>query len=62
MYDGRRSARDASRFETRTEPRNGKNDAIDEQIQVEHVTKLRLVVSQLDGRSHLPIVKLERAA
>jgi len=60
--DGTRSARDASRFETRTEPRNGKNDAVDEQVQVEHVTKLRLVVSQLDGRAHLPIVKLERAA
>ena len=62
IYDGTRSARDASRFETRTEPRNGKNDAIDEQDQVEYVTKLRLVVSQLDCRSHVPIVKLERAA
>jgi len=62
IYDRTRSARDASRFETRTEPRNGKNDAVDEQVQVEHVTKLRLVVSQLDGRAHLPIVKLERRA
>ena len=56
IYDGTRLARDASRFETRTEPRKGKNHA------VERVTKLRLVVSQLDGRPYLPIVKLERAA
>ena len=62
IYDGMRSARDASRFEKRTKPRNGKNGAIDEQVQVEEVTKLRLVVSELDGRAHLPIVKLERAA
>ena len=35
-----------------------------EQVQVERVTKLRLVVNlnQLDGRPHLPIFKLERAA
>jgi hypothetical protein len=60
--DGTRSARDASRFETRTEPRNGKNHAVVEMVQVERVTKLRLAVSQLDGRQHLPIVRLERAA
>ena len=62
ICDGTRSARDASRFETRTEPRNGKNHAAVEQLQVERVTKLRLVVSQLDGRPHLPIVKIELAA
>jgi hypothetical protein len=62
IYDGTRSERDASRLETRTEPKNGKSRAVVEQLQVERVTKLRLVVSQLDGRPHLPIVKLERAA
>ena len=58
IYDGTRSARDISRVETRTD----KNHAVVERLQVEHETKSRLVVSQLDGRPHLPIVKLERAA
>jgi transposase InsO family protein len=62
IYDGTRSVRDACRLATRTEPRKGKNHAVVEQLQVERVTKLRLVVSQLDGRQHLPIVKLNRAA
>jgi hypothetical protein len=29
---------------------------------VEKATRLRLVVKQFDGRRHLPIVELERAA
>ena len=62
LYDGTQSARDASRLEAKTEPRYDKNHAVVAQLQVECVTKLRLVVSQLDGRPHLPIVKLERAA
>jgi len=60
ICDATRSARDAYRLETRTEPRNDKNHAVVERLQVERVTKLRLVVSQLDGRPHLPIVKLEQ--
>ncbi len=60
---GQRPANATFRFEPRTAwPRRSSCAAPQAQIEGRRVAKLTLVVSYLEGRKHLPIVELRRAA
>ncbi|MEE8241338.1 MAG: integrase core domain-containing protein [Nitrospirales bacterium] len=63
MYTGQRPANATFRFEPRTMwPRRSSCAAPQAQIKGRRGAKLTLVVGYLEGRKHLPVVELRRAA